>query len=92
MKRKQIDPNSKTDYLKVKQSVDEYLDIFNDPEKGPRKAIQKHSVNEDETQEKYVSFFKWCNRLNESMMIEILGYHKEPCMTLMKKYIESFAF
>lgn len=26
------------------------------------------------------------------MMIEILGYHKEPCMTLMKKYIESFAF
>lgn len=39
MKRKQIESSSKVDFINIKNSVDEYLAIFNDPERGPRKAI-----------------------------------------------------
>jgi Sec7-like guanine-nucleotide exchange factor len=39
-----------------------------------------------------VSFLKSCNRISETSMIEILGYHKEKCIAVMEGYLESFDF
>jgi Sec7-like guanine-nucleotide exchange factor len=40
----------------------------------------------------FVELLKFCNRISEQKMIEILGYHKEECVYIMEAYVASFNF
>ncbi|KAM3140535.1 hypothetical protein pb186bvf_007347 [Paramecium bursaria] len=64
----------------------QFVAKFNEPEPGPRKLINQIS------NQQFLRMLKYCTKLQETQMKEILGYHKEDCIALMKQYVQTFDY
>ncbi|CAD8083791.1 unnamed protein product [Paramecium sonneborni] len=71
---------------KSQQQTNKLIQFVSDFTNEPRSSIKGMP------HEQVVNFLKYCNLFNEKLMIEILGCHKEECVTIMEKYVNTFDY